>query len=181
MQVSGQMANLPHEAVSSYCLPRQVLSRDMTATPPGRAEKFFAVVLPALKRAGYTEYGSQVRLQEATGMSPGTASRLVRGKTIPDIQFFPALAKILGMSPLELLVLAGHFPEESLQSQRTLSETNQSQVGSEGITPESAADLLGFQDDVRRAVFLNVVESLKITKPQSVQSDEDSGGAAAQM
>jgi transcriptional regulator with XRE-family HTH domain len=153
----------------------------MTDTPQGRAEKFFAVVLPALKRAGYAEYGSQVRLQEATGMSPGTASRLVRGKTIPDIQFFPALAKVIDMSPLELLVLAGHFPAEALKSQQTLSETNQSQVGSEGITPESAADLLGFQDEVRRAVFLNVVESLKITKPQSVQSEEDSGGAAAQM
>lgn len=182
MQVSGQMANLPREAVSSYCLPRQVLSGDMTDTPQGRAEKFFAVVLPALKRAGYAEYGSQVRLQEVTGMSAGTASRLVRGKTIPDIQFFPALAKVLDMSPLELLVLAGHFPPSALQSQQTLSETNQSQVGSEGITPESAADRLGFQDDVRRAIFLGFVESLKNTKPEAEgDSDENSGGAAAQM
>ncbi|WP_286255385.1 helix-turn-helix domain-containing protein [Streptomyces graminofaciens] len=152
----------------------------MTDTPPGRVEKFFAVVLPALRRAGYAEYGSQVRLQDATGMSPGTASRLVRGKTIPDIKFFPALAQVLDMSPLELLVLAGHFPPSALQSQQTLSETNQSQVGSEGITPESAADRLGFQDEVRRAVFLGVVESLKNTKPED-DANEDSGGAAAQM
>lgn len=153
----------------------------MTDAPHDRAGKFFAVVLPALKEAGYDGYGSQARITEATGMSPGTASRLVRGKTIPDIQFFPALAQLIGMSPLELLVLVSHFPADALKSQQTLSETNQSQVGSGPITPEEAADQLGFQDDVRRAVFLNIVESLKITKPQSVQSDEDSGEAAAQM
>lgn len=154
----------------------------MTDAPQGRVQQFFAVVLPRLKEAGYTGYGSQQRLVEATGMSPGTVSRLVRGKTIPDIPSFPALAKIIDMSPLELLVLAGVFPDETLEPQRTLSETNQSQVGSASITPETAADRLGFQDEVRRAVFLGFVDSLKHAKPEADQAADTSGeGAAAQM
>lgn len=175
------MAHLPCEAVSSYCLPRQVPFRNMTDSPQGHAEQFFAVVPPALKAAGYTGYGSQQRLADATGMSPGTVSRLVRGKTIPDIQFFPALAKVIDMSPLELLVLAGVFPPDALESQKTLSETNQSQVGSEGITPEKAADRLGFQDEVRRAIFLGFVESLKNLKPDGDEANRNAGGTAAQM
>jgi transcriptional regulator with XRE-family HTH domain len=153
----------------------------MTDAPKDREEQFFAVVLPRLKAAGYDGYGSQARLSEATGMSPGTASRLVRGKTIPDIPFFPALAKIIGMSPLELLVLAGVFPTDALQSQQTLSETNQSRVGSEGLTPERVADELGFHDEVRRAVFLGVVESLKNSQEEDDHASDDSGGTAAQM
>ncbi|MFI1732670.1 helix-turn-helix domain-containing protein [Streptomyces acidicola] len=153
----------------------------MTDAPQGRVQKFFAVVLPRLKEAGYDGYGSQARLIDATGMSPGTVSRLVRGKTIPDIQFFPALAKVVGMSPLELLVLAGHFPEEALQSQETLSETNQSQVGSKGITPEEAADRLGFHDEVRRSIFFGMIDTLRNAKPDNQNDGTTSGDAAAQM
>lgn len=154
----------------------------MTDAPQGRAQDFFAAVLPRLREAGYDGYGSQARLAEATGMSPGTASRLIRGKTIPDIQFFVPLGKVVGMSPLELLVLAGHFPPDVLESHQTLSETEQSQVGSEGITPEAAADRLGFQDDVRRAIFIGFVESLKQTETaDSASADDSAGGAAAQM
>jgi transcriptional regulator with XRE-family HTH domain len=153
----------------------------MTDAPQGRAQQFFAVVLPALKTAGYTGYGSQQRLADDTGMSPGTVSRLVRGKTIPDIASFPALAKAIGVPPLELLVLAGILPTESLESHQTLSETNQSQVGSERITPEEAADRLGFHDEVRRSIFFGLVDTLKKSKPDDIEADEDSGGAEAQM
>lgn len=151
----------------------------MTDAPQGRAQQFFAAVLPALKTAGYAGYGSQQRLADETGMSPGTVSRLMRGKTIPDIQFFPAIAKVTGVPPLELLVLAGVFPEDTAEHQRTLSETEQSQVGSERITPEAAADRLGFRDEVRRAIFLGFVDSLKHAKPES--SDASGEDAAAQM
>ena len=184
-QVSGWMATLARKANSGYCLARQVLCRDMTDAPQGREQRFFAVVLPALKRAGYFEYGAQTRLAAETGMSPGTVSRLVRGKTIPDVESLPPLAKALGLNPLELLVAAGYLPPEYLESQQTLSETNQSQVGSEGITPEEAAeqaaDRLGFTDEVRRSIFLGFVDSLKKTKPVDDQANEASGGAAAQM
>ncbi|MFI6251447.1 helix-turn-helix domain-containing protein [Streptomyces sp. NPDC051016] len=178
----------------------------MTDAPQGRAQKFFAavdppiaeagldgygpeaffaVVLPLLERAGYTGYGSQQRLGAQTGMSPGTVSRLIRRQTVPDIQAFPALGKIIGMTPLELLVLAGHFPPSALESQQTLSETNQSQVGFEGITPEEAAaraaDELGFHDEVRRSIFFGMIETLRKTNRGDDQADDSTGGAAAQM
>ncbi|KUF18407.1 helix-turn-helix domain-containing protein [Streptomyces silvensis] len=152
----------------------------MTDAPHDRSQRFFDAVLPALKAAGYAEYGSQQRLADDTGMSPGTVSRLMRGKTIPDIQFFPALAEASGIPALELFVLAGHLPDEALESQQTLSETNQSQVGSEKITPEEAADRLGFRDDVRRNIFIGFIETLK-NAPTADDSRDTSGGATAQM
>jgi transcriptional regulator with XRE-family HTH domain len=157
----------------------------MTDAPQDREQRFFAVVLPALKRAGYFEYGAQTRLSAETGMSPGTVSRLIRGKTIPDVESITPLAKAIGISPLDLLIAAGYLPEDFLQSQQVLSETNQSPVGSEKITPEEAAeqsaDRLGFTDDVRRSIYLGFVHSLKKTKPADNQADEAPGGTAAQM
>jgi len=148
-------------------------------------EAFFTVVLPLLEQAGYTGYGSQQRLVDATGMSPGTVSRLVRAQTVPDIQSFPALGEIIGMTPLELLVLAGVFPPSALESQQTLSETNQSPVGFEGLSPEEAAaraaDQLGFHDEVRRSIFFGMIDTLKSAKRDDDQADDSSGGAAAQM
>ncbi|MFF0141916.1 helix-turn-helix domain-containing protein [Streptomyces sp. NPDC005227] len=153
----------------------------MTDAPQDRKEHFFAVVLPALKRAGYLEYGAQTRLSAETGMNPGTVSRLVRGKTIPDVEALPPLAKAIGVGALDLLVAAGYLPDEYLESHQPLSETNQSQVGSRPITPEEAADELGITDDVGRAIFLGMVDRLKNSTPGDGQEDEASGGTAAQM
>ena len=111
----------------------------MTDAPTPRERKFFALVYPALQAAGYTEYGHQQRLMADTGMNKSTASRLLRQEQIPHVKSFPALAKAIGLDPVELLVAAEILPPEYLESQQTLSETSQSQVGSEGITPEEAA------------------------------------------
>ncbi|MFF7880932.1 helix-turn-helix domain-containing protein [Streptomyces sp. NPDC020794] len=153
----------------------------MTDAPQGREAKFFALVLPALEEAGYNAYGHQQRLVADSGMNKSTVSRLLRREQIPSVKFFPALARVIGKDPAELLVAAEIVPPEYLESQQTLSETNQSRVGSERITPEAAADRLGFQDEVRRAVFLGVVESLKPKTAEDEQSDDTSGGAAARM
>ncbi|MEU5595726.1 helix-turn-helix transcriptional regulator [Streptomyces sp. NPDC020298] len=152
----------------------------MTETPQNR-EEFFTVVLPALKAAGYEGYGSQQRLADDTGMSPGTVSRLVRGKTIPDVESIPALAKAIKLDPLDLLVRARYLPADFRESQQTLSETSRSQVGSEGITPEEAANRLGFHDEVRRSIFLGIIDTLKNTQPETEQGTAASGDAAAQM
>ncbi|MFC9847742.1 helix-turn-helix domain-containing protein [Streptomyces sp. NPDC060223] len=153
----------------------------MTDAPQGHAERFFAVVLPALKRAGYDGYKSQQRLADDTGMSPSTVSRLVRGLKVPDIKYFPALANVIDADPLELAVLAALLPPEFLQSHRTLSETKQSQVWSGPITPEEAAERLGIKDDVGKMMFFGAVE--KLTQPQDQANDtgEAPGGTAAQM
>lgn len=152
----------------------------MTDAPQGREARFFALVLPALEEAGFAAYGQQQRLMAETGMSKSTASRLLRAEGMPHVKFFPPLAKAIGLDPVELLVASGHLPPEYLESQQTLSENNQSQVGSTRITPEGAADKLGFQDEVRRAVFIGFVNSLKESRPDE-QSTDDSGSAAAQM
>lgn len=180
-QVSGRIATFPREGRRDYSLSREVKFRDMTDAPQGREAKFFALVLPALEEAGYTEYGAQQKLVAETGMNKSTASRLLRGEGIPHVKFFPALAAAIGKDPVELLVAAEHLPPEYLESQQTLSENKQSQVGSDRITPETAADRLGFQDEVRRAVFLGVVESLKPKATEDDQSDDTAGGEAAQM
>lgn len=151
----------------------------MTDAPPGREAKFFALVLPPLREAGYATYGNQQKLVAETGMSSSTVSRLINQEQIPHVKFIPSLARVIGKDPAELLVAAEVLPPEYLESQQALSETNQSQVGSEGITPEEVADRLGFTG-LRRTIFIGFVESLKDTSADD-QSTEGSGGAAAQM
>ncbi|MFD8254668.1 helix-turn-helix domain-containing protein [Streptomyces werraensis] len=148
----------------------------MTDAPPERGRRFFALVLPALEEAGYTAYGGQQRLVADTGMNKSTVSRLINREQIPHVKFFPALARVTGKDPVELLVAAGILPPEYLESQQTLSETGPSQVGSGSITPEEAAERLGIHDDVGRFTFFAVVEKLT----HDNEGDADAGGTAAQ-
>ncbi|TVZ96452.1 helix-turn-helix transcriptional regulator [Streptomyces sp. BK340] len=152
----------------------------MTDAPTPREERFFALVYPALEAAGYTTYGHQQRLVADTGMNKSTASRLLRQEQIPHVKFFPALAKAIGVDPVEMLVAADILPPEYLESQQTLSENKQSQVGSGSITPEEAAERLGIHDDVGRFTLFAVIDKLK----SPAQRDDDAetpGGTAAQM
>lgn len=149
----------------------------MTDAPQGRVQRFCALVLPALEEAGYTGYGSQQRLVADTGMNKSTVSRLIKGEAVPDVQFFPALAKVARLDPVELLVAAEILPREYLESQQTLSETERSPVGSGAITPEEAAERLGIRDDVGRVMFLAVVEKLM---HQGGHNAGETGGTAAQ-
>jgi transcriptional regulator with XRE-family HTH domain len=149
----------------------------MTATPQERVREFCALVLPALEAAGYTGYGSQQRLVADTGMSSSSVSRLIKGEQIPHVKFFPALAAVTGLNPVELLVAAEILPREYLESQQTLSETKPSQVGSDSITPEEAAERLGIRNDVGRHMFLAVVDKLR----QDEDEADTSEGTAAQM
>ncbi|MEU0207416.1 hypothetical protein [Streptomyces canus] len=152
----------------------------MTDAPTTREEKFFALVYPALEAAGYTAYRGQQRLVADTGMSSSTASRLINREGIPHVQFFTPLARVIGLSPLDLLVAAEVLPPDYQESQQTLSETKQSQVGSGSITPEEAAERLGIHDDVGKFTFFAVVEKLK-NPPTGDAEEEDPGGTAAQM
>ncbi|MFE3031510.1 helix-turn-helix domain-containing protein [Streptomyces canus] len=152
----------------------------MTDAPTTREERFFALVYPALQEAGYTAYRGQQRLVADTGMSTSTASRLINREQIPHVQFFAPLAKATGLSPIDLLVAAEVLPPDYLESQQTLSETKQSQVGSDPITPEEAAERLGIHDEVGKFTFLAVVEKLK-NPPAEDAEDENPGGTAAQM
>lgn len=178
-QVSGRIAAFPGKGIRDCSLPREVQSRDMTDAPTSRERRFFELVYPALEEAGYTAYGHQQRLMADTGMNKSTASRLLRQEQIPHVKSFPALAKAIGKDPVELLVAAGILPDEYLESQQTLSETDRSQVGSASITPEEAAERLGIHDDVGRFTFFAVIEKLK--QPQDEGDADNPGGKAAQM
>jgi len=180
MQVSGLIATFPRKGIRDYSLSREVEFRDMTDAPTPRERKFFALVYPALEAAGYTKYGHQQRLMADTGMNKSTASRLLRQEQIPHVKSFPALAKAIGLDPVEMLVAAEILPPEYLESQQTLSETKRSQVGSGSTTLEEAAEGLGIHDDVGKFTFYAVVEKLR--NPEREVSDADTpGGTAAQM
>lgn len=152
------------------------------ATPPGRltrAQRFAAVVVPAAKAAGYTEYGAGARLARDTGMSPSSVSRMMSGQAIPDSRYWEPIAKAIGMSLQELMVEAELISPESLQA---LSETDPSQVRSRPITPEEAADRLGLTDSVAREMFFATLERLKrIQDAESDQGPDESGSAQARM
>jgi transcriptional regulator with XRE-family HTH domain len=150
----------------------------MTDAPTTREEAFFALVYPALVERGYTAYRGQQRLVADTGMNKSTASRLINREGLPHVQFFAPLAKVLRLDLLDLLEAAEILPPGYRQSQQTLSETKQSQVGSGSITPEEAADRLGF-DGLDRFMFLAMVDKLK--NPQADDEDANPGGTAAQM
>jgi transcriptional regulator with XRE-family HTH domain len=178
MQVSGRIATFPDKGISDYSLPREVKFRDMTDAPQGRVERFCALVLPALEAAGYSGYGSQQRLVADTGMNKSTVSRLLNREQVPHVKFFPALAAAARLDPAELLVAAEILPQEYLESQQTLSETDRSPVGSGSITPEEAAERLGIHDDVGKLMLFAVIEKLKSAQ----EGDADNpGGKTAQM
>lgn len=144
-------------------------------SPPTHAQRFAAVVVPAAREAGYTGHGSQARLARDTGMSESSISRMLKGQAIPELRFLAPLAEAIHMSPIELLIRTELISPDSL---RTLSETEQSQVGSRRITPEDAAERLGITDEVGRQMLIATIERLK-----RLQDDAETttGGTAAQL
>lgn len=146
------------------------------ATPPTRAQRFAAVVVPAAERAGYTGFGAKARFARDTGMTESSAGRMWLGKTLPDARFYEKIAEVTGLDLRTLLVEGGVMSPESLQS---LSETDRTQVGSD-LTPEEAADRLGIRDEVGRELFYATIERLKRLENEPSESAEH-GGTAAQM
>lgn len=150
----------------------------MTSNPPTRAQRFADVVGPAAHRAGYYGHGSKSRLARDTGMTESSVSRMLLGQSIPDPTFFEAIATAIKMPVKALLVEAG------IISERALTETTPSQVGS-GLTPETAADGLGITDPVAREMFFGTIERLRRERPTATPEDRNnehgSGGVAAEQ
>lgn len=147
-------------------------------TPPTRAQRFAAIVVPAAERAGYTGFGAKARFARDTGMAESGVTRLWQGTALPDARFYAAISDAVGLDLGTLLVEGGVLSPESLQS---LSETDRSQVGS-SLTPEQAAERLGIRDEVGRQVFLATIERLKrLEEGASDDHAAGNGGTAAQM
>ncbi|MFI5525038.1 helix-turn-helix domain-containing protein [Streptomyces platensis] len=153
----------------------------MTADTPTRAQRFAAVVAPAAQRAGYTGRGANAQLARDAGIPESTVSRMMLGKTIPDVKSFEPLAKAIGLSVRDLLV------EAEIVSAESLNETAQSPVRSQPVSLEDAADELGIdRDPIARQMFYGVVERLRRDGQQSQapNNGEDngrSGGVAAEQ
>jgi len=99
-----------------------------------------------------------------------------QGTAVPDARFYDAISQVTGVDLGTLLVEGGVLTPESLQS---LSGTGRSQVES-GLTPEEAADRLGFRDEVTRELFYASVERLKRADEQRTDGPNP-GEATAQM
>ncbi|MFI1728244.1 helix-turn-helix domain-containing protein [Streptomyces acidicola] len=149
----------------------------MTTPPTTHAQRFAAVVVPALREAGYTGHGSQARLARDTGMSESSVSRMLKGQTIPELRFLAPLAEAIDMSPIDLLIKTGLISPESLPP---LSETEPSQVGSGNITPEDAAERLGITDEVGRQMLIATIERLRRLQDEADNANP-AGGTAAQI
>lgn len=177
MQKHGLTCALAREGVSGYSLAREVQSRTMTDAPT-RAQRFAALIGPAARDAGYTGHGSGARLARDAGMSESSVSRMLKGQSVPDLEFWAPLCDVVGVELSDLLVEMG-IPLESL---RTLSETNQSQVGSRRISPAELADRVGLRDPIGREMLAATIERLKRLEDQDDdQSRDDHGGTAAQI
>jgi hypothetical protein len=103
---------------------------------------------------------------------------MLKGQSVPDLEFWAPLCDVVGVELSDLLVEMG-IPLESL---RTLSETNQSQVGSRRISPAELADRVGLRDPIGREMLAATIERLKRLEDQDDdQSRDDHGGTAAQI
>lgn len=142
--------------------------------PPTRAQRFAAIVVPALRRAGYTGHGSNAKLARDTGIPESTVSRMLNGKMIPDPGSFQALGKILNMTAMELMVAAEYISAE------VLTESGTTQVRSQTTTVEDAADSLGIRDPLSREMFAAMVERLRQEKGQNPDDEQGGEGMAAE-
>lgn len=146
---------------------------------PTRAQKFAALVVPAAERHGYTGHGAGSRLARDADMSESSVSRMLKGQSVPDMKFWAPLAKVLDIDLIDLLAAMG-IPREAL---RTLSETDQSQVGSRSISPEEVATRVGISDPVGVEMLTATIERLKRLEEEQDdhQPGDERGGTAAQM
>lgn len=144
--------------------------------PPTRAQRFAAIVKPAAIAAGYTGRGAKAQLARDTGISESTINLLWQGKRIPEPQTFERLAEVVRIDLRDLLI------EADIVSATSLTETGPSQVRSQPIAPEDAADELGISDPVGREMFLAMVERLRRQEQETQRTPETAqgGGTAAE-
>lgn len=146
-----------------------------TDGPPTPVQRFTALVVPALRRAGYTGHGANARLSRDTGIAEATISRMMNGKKIPDAKSFEALARVAGLSVRDMLVESG-----IINSRSSLSENERAQVRSQSITPTGAADELGIHDPIDREMFLAMIDRLRRRDQNRSSTDTGSGDTAVQ-
>jgi hypothetical protein len=177
MQNSGVTCILDRKQVGDLMhVHKLALATMQTADgPPTRAQRFAAIVVPAIRRAGYTGHGSNARLARDTGLPEATVSRMLSGRTIPDPGSFQVLGQAIDMTVMELFVAAGYISPD------VLTENRPSHVRSHPVTVDDAAEGLGIRDPVGREMFAAMVERLRRQGAgQAPDADDHDGGAAAE-
>lgn len=137
-----------------------------------KAQRFGELVAEAATRAGYDlspRGGGRARLARDTGMDASNVGRMLAGKTLPDPRFWEPIADAVGVNLIKLL------NESGILSDRSLSESDSSQVGSRPVTLSEAADALGITDPAYRQIFYGTVEGI-----HRAQEAEHGGGAGGQ-
>ncbi|MFF1686043.1 helix-turn-helix domain-containing protein [Streptomyces sp. NPDC058254] len=113
--------------------------------------------------------GGKTAFATASGISPSTVGRLLRGDSISDTRVLGLLATALGVPLGEILVRAGVLTADELGAvQRPTDRPRR-------ITPEQAADELGITDEHERRVFVSMTHTLQRSKPNT-----DGGNLAEQ-
>lgn len=102
--------------------------------------------------------GGRSAFADASGLSPSTVTRLLRGEMPTDTRILRTLAEAIQVPYPEVLVRAGVLsPDELTDVQRP--------VTGQRITPEQAADQLGITDPAERKVFVNMARTLRRPAP----------------
>ncbi|MFD7121939.1 helix-turn-helix domain-containing protein [Streptomyces sp. NPDC059922] len=103
--------------------------------------------------------GGRSAFAEASGLSPSTVTRLLRGEMPTDTRILRTLAEAIRVPYPEVLVRAGVLtPDELAAVQRPVTTGDR-------LTPEQAADDLGIYDPAERKVFVNMAHTLRRTAP----------------
>ncbi|MFZ3569242.1 helix-turn-helix domain-containing protein [Streptomyces sp. BH034] len=137
-----------------------------------RAARFAAWLHDQLTTRGYDlsgpRSGGKSAFASASGISPSTVGRLLRGDHVTDTRVLALLAENLRVPLGEVLVRAGVLNEGELRAVQNPTE------GPRNITPEQAADELGIRDDQARRLFVSMTHTLQRQPPP----DEGEGNLA---
>jgi transcriptional regulator with XRE-family HTH domain len=146
---------------------------DVDMTP---SEQFAAWLAPAMRAAQYDLNklsGGRLAFAEAVGVSPGTVTRWLSGKSMPDPDKFEAIAAALGVDPIDMLIECGIISAKSVTSGQ------ETAVRLRPITPSQAADELGIDNPVDRELFLAMVDRLA-KRPNLSPAPPAEGSATAE-
>lgn len=147
------------------------MGSDVDMTP---SEEFAAWLEPAMRAAGYNLdrlSGGRLAFAEAVGVAPGTVTRWLQGKSMPDPDKFEPIAKALHVDPIDML------QEIGVLSVKRVTSGHETAVRSRPIAPSQAAAELGIDDPVEREMFIRFVGTLGNRPKPTAAPDEDSTAA----